>query len=233
VQKGVPSVDGVVEPVTYVGCKISDWEISVEKHGIAQLMVNIMARNELAGNGNSDPLNGSVPGLVTYSAPIGSVFHWAQATLFTGGTASTTSGVTSVSGATTAGNVRKASVKYVMALDGDRYFLGGSGFRSEPIDNGLRQIDVSFEIEWLSAETMYNAYAADTPTALQLQFQGPVIGSGSDHSMFSLLIPEMFLNGEPPKIPGPQVVTQTISLSGLDDAANNVIQASYWTLDSA
>jgi tail tube protein len=233
VQKGVPAVDGTVTPFTYVGCKITDWEISVEKHGIAQLAVNVMARNELAGAGNADPLNASVPTLLAYSPPIGSVFHWAQATLFTGGTASTTSGVTSVSGASTAGNVRKISIKYTIPLDGDRYFLGKAGFRDEPVDNGLRTIAVSFEIEWLSSEAMYNAYAADTPTALQLQLQGPVIGSGTDHSMLSILIPEMFLDGEPPKIPGPQVVTQTIPLAGLDDAANNPIQATYWTLDTA
>jgi len=231
-QKGVPSVDGVVEPFTYTGCKIIDWEISIEKHGIAQLMINVMARNELAGAGNGDPLNGAVPGLVSYVAPIGSVFHWAQSSLFTGGTATTTSGVTSVSGATLAGNVKKASVKYTIPLDGDRYFLGGSGFRSEPVDNGLRTIAVSFEIEWLSSQAMYNAYAADTPTTLQLQFQGPIIGSGADHSFFGLIIPQMFLDGEPPKVAGTQVVTQVIPLAGLDDAANNVIQATYWTLDT-
>lgn len=232
-QKGVTTVDGVTEPLTYVGCKISDWEISVEKHAIAQLALTIMARNELAGAGNSDPLNVSVPSLATYSAPIGSVFHWAQGTLFSGGTASTTSGVTSVSGASTAGNIRKASIKYTTPLDGDRYFLGKGGFRDEPIQNGLRQIAVSYEVEWLSSEAAYNAYAADTPTALQLQFQGPIIGSGSDHSMLSILIPEMFLDGEPPKVAGTQVVTQTIPLTGLDDGTNNPIQATYWTLDTA
>jgi hypothetical protein len=43
----------------------------------------------------------------------------------------------------------------------------------------------------------------------------------------------MFFNGEPPDIAGTQVVTQKIELAGLDDAANNVIQATYWTLDTA
>jgi hypothetical protein len=232
-QKGVPTVDGTVEPFTYVGCVISDWEVSVEKHGIAQLAISVLARNELAGAGNADPLNGSVPALLAYSPPIGGVFHWAQATAFTGGTASTTSGVTSVSGAATAGNLRKFSCKYTTPLDGDRYFAGKAGFRDEPKQNGLRTIDVSFEIEWLSSEAMYDAYAADTPLTLQLGFTGPVIGTGTDHSMLSLLIPEMFLEGDPPKVAGTQVVTQTIPLVGLDDGTNNPIQATYWTLDSA
>lgn len=232
IQYGIPTVDGTVEPSTIVGCKIADWEISVEKHGIAQITHTILARNELIAGLNSDPLNAALPSLVSYTAPLGGVFHWAQATLFTGGTATTSSGVTSVSGATTAGNVKKVSIKHTAALDTDRYFLGDSGFRREPVDNGLRTITVTFEIEWLSALTMMNAYLADTPTALQLQLQGGIIGSGTDHSSLTILIPEMFLDGEPPDIPGPQVITQTIPLAGLDDGTNNVIQATYWTLDT-
>jgi hypothetical protein len=116
-QKGVATVDGTVEPFTYVGCKITDWELVVAKHAIAELNLTLVARNELAGSGNADPLNGSVPGLVSYSKPIGGVFHWAQATLYTGGTASTTSGVTSLSAPTTAGNIKSISVKYTTPLD--------------------------------------------------------------------------------------------------------------------
>jgi hypothetical protein len=233
VQKGVPSVDGTVMPSTIVGCKISEWELSVAKHGIAELAVTIMARNELLGAGNSDPLNVAVPSLVAYSTPIGGVFHWAEASLYTGGTCSTTSGVTTVSAPVKTANVRNVSIKYTIPLDGDRYEMGNAGFRSEPIDNGLRVIIVSFEVEWLSSAAMYNAYAADTPTALELTLIGPSIGSGSDFSTLTILVPEMFFNGEPPDIQGTQVVTQKIELAGLDDGTNNVIQATYWTLDSA
>jgi hypothetical protein len=233
VQKGIPTVDGTVEPSTITGCKITDWELSVAKHGIAELAVTIMARNELLGAGNADPLNGSVPALVAYSAPIGGVFHWAEAALYTGGTCSTLSGVTTVSAPVKTANVRNVSIKYAIPLDGDRYEMGQAGFRSEPIDNGLRTITVSFEVEWLSSQAMYNAYAADTPTALELTLIGPSIGSGSDFSTLNILVPEMFFDEGPPDIAGPQVVTQKIVMAGLDDSVNNVIQATYWTLDSA
>lgn len=232
-QKGLTTVDGTTDPLTYVGCKLTEWELSIEKHGIAQLALTVLARNELAGSVNSDPLNASAPALAAYTPPTGGVFHWAQMSLFTGGTPSTTSGVTSVTGATLAGNVRKASIKHTVALDADRYFAGKAGFRDEPIQNGLRAIEVSYEVEWLSSEAALDAYYSDTPTALQLQFQGPVIGSGTDHSMLNILVPEMFLEGDPPAVGGPQVITQTIPLTGLDDAVNNPIQATYWTLDTA
>jgi hypothetical protein len=233
VQKGVATVDGTIEPFTYTGCKISDWELSVAKHGIAELTHTIVARNELAATGNSDPLNGSVPSLVSYSKPIGSVFHWAQATLYTGGTASTTSGLTSLSSPTTAGNIKSISIKHTVPLDVDRYFLGQGGFMSEPVDNGLRTITVSFEVEWLSAMAYQEAWYGDTATAIKLDLVGPGIGSGSDDSMFEVLIPEMFFDGEPsPVVAGTQVVTQKIDLAGLDDGTNNVIQGTYWTLDA-
>ena len=233
VQKGLTTVDGTTEPLTYCGCKISEWTLSLAKQEIAQLELTILARNELAGTLNTDPLNASLPGLVSYSAPIGGAFHWAQSTVYTGGTASTSSGLTTVSGASTAGNVKNFSIKYGIPLDADRFFTGGAGFRSEPVDNGLRGIEVNFEIEWLSSEAMLDAYYSDTPTAVELSFVGAGIGSGSDFSTLQILVPEMFLEGDPPSVDGPTVVTQKIPLTGLDDGTNNVIQATYWTLDTA
>jgi hypothetical protein len=233
VQKGLTTVDGTTEPITYGGCKISEWELSLAKQEILQLSLTLMGRTELAGTPLVDPLNASTPGLVSYSAPIGSVFHWAQGTVFLGGTASTTSGLTSVSGAATAGNIKNFSIKQSVPLDGDRFFAGGAGFRSEPIENGLRTIDVNFEVEWLASQALLNDYYADTPLTVELSFVGPGIGSGADFSTLQILIPEMFLEGDPPNVDGPTVVTQKIPLVGLDDGTNNVIQATYWTLDTA
>jgi Phage tail tube protein len=234
VQKGVTTVDGTTEPFTYVGCKIKEWELTISPKGIAQVAYQLIARNELAGNLNSDPLNVSLPALVSYSKPVGSVFHWAQMSLYTGGTASTTSGVTSVSGASLAGNIKQASIKYTTPLDNERYFANQAGFRSEPVDNGLRTITISYEVEWLAAAISgsLNSYYNDLPFALSLSFVGPTIGTGSDKSTLSFLVPETFIEGDPPKVGGTQVVTQTLNMAGLDDGTNNPIQATYWTTDS-
>jgi hypothetical protein len=234
-QKGVPAVDtGTVEPFTYVGCKISEWEIAVAKSEIAQLTVTIEARNELGGAMNSDPLNVSLPGLVTYvPPPAGGVFTFLEGSVFTGGTCSTTSGVTTVASPVKAANIRAATVKYSIPLDETRFNMGNAGFKSEQVDNNLRVPSGSLTAEWLSSESRYNAFAADTPTTFQLNFIGPSIGSGSDFSTLSILIPDIFLDGETPKVGGPEVVQQTLPWTGLDDGTNNVIQALYWTLDAA
>lgn len=233
-QKGVPAIDGTVEPFTYVGCKISEWELTSDLNAIAKLSCTIEARNELAGSGNSDPLNVSVPSLATYSLPAGGVFTFLEGAVLTGGTVSTTSGVTSVSGGSAAGNIKSFNIKQTTPLDLERYAEGNSGFRNEPLQNAIRQLGGQYVVEWLSAEAAYDAFITDTPTAIQLTFTGPVVGSsGSNHSLLGLILPLCYYDGESPKIPGPQIVTQTIPFTTLDDDTNNVIQATYQTIDSA
>lgn len=235
IQKGVPSVDGTAaNPFTYVGMKLADWEISVATGALALLTTTWEGRNELGGAGNGDPLNPSVPALGTFTeAPTNNVFHFREATLYTGGTATTTSGITTVTGNSVAGNVKSANVKQTFKLDTSRYFLGSKGFRDEPIENDFRDITGQFVVEWLNSEAMYNAYAMDTPTTLVLDFTGDPIGTGSDHSKLTITIPQIFLEGEAPKVGGPAVVTQTIPFTGLDDGSNNVIQIDYWTIDAS
>lgn len=239
-QKGVPSVDvaSVVEPFTYVGCKISDWELSVATGALAELSITIDGRNELAGAGNGDPLNGSVPTLGTFST-LGdatqelSSFHFRQATLSTG-TPTTTAGLITLGSKVTLGNVTTADFKETKSLDTGRYFLGTSGYKAEQIENGFRQIGGSFTVEWLSAETMYNAFAADTPLALELDFVGPIIGAtGTNTSLFSLIVPNIKLDGESPKVGGPAIVSQSISYTALDDEINAPYQIVYQSEDVA
>lgn len=89
-QKGVPAVDATVEPFTEVGLKITGWDLSVATGAIAQMTLTMDGRNELGGAGNSDPLNGSIPPLASFlTAQTGrglEMFHFRQATLFSGGT---------------------------------------------------------------------------------------------------------------------------------------------------
>jgi Phage tail tube protein len=234
IQKGVPAVDGgTVDPFTYTGCKVADWEISCAMGEIAKLKLTIEGRNELAGT-NKDPLNGSVPATQAFSAPPGSVFRWVGATVYYGGTPSTTSGVTSLASPTVAGHVKgPVSVQCKTPLDLTRYAPDVAPYRNEPLQNGLRSVTGSFVVEWLSAETYYNAFAADTATAIEFQFTTVGIGSGADVATMAIMVPNVRLEGESPKIPGPQVLTQTVGFTGLDDGTNNVVQATYWTLDAS
>jgi hypothetical protein len=236
VQKGVPTADnGTVEPFTYVGNKLSDWELKVSKGGLAELTLGIDGRNELAGVGNSDPLNASVPTLATFGVPTSgqgeNVFHFREATLFTGGTPTLTSGVVSLASEATATNVTDVSIKQTYKLDNERIFIGSNGFKAQQIENGFRQLTGSITMEWLSSEAMYEAFAADTTTSLELTFTGPTVSTSN--YLLDIIIPNIKLDGEPPKINGPAVVTQTIPFTGLDDETTTPIQITYQSEDAA
>jgi len=235
VQVGVPATDGTVEPKTHVGCKVESWTLSCEVNQIAQLELTLDTRNELAGAGNSDPLNGSVPALATPAYTAGmQLFHFREATLYTGGTPTLTSGVVSLAGETAAGNVKKCSIQHSVGMDKERFFLGSQGFKAEQLENAFRKISGSFDVEWLSTEAMYNAFAADSTTSLELKFVGPIIGSsGSNTMLMDVIIPNIKLDGESPKVNGPAVVQQAVPYTGLDDQATTQIQFTYQSTDSS
>jgi hypothetical protein len=234
-QKGVPTADNAtVEPVTYVGCKISDWDLKVATGAIAELTLTIDGRNELAGAGNSDPLNGAVPALASFATPTSglgeSLFHFREATLYQGGTPTLTSGKVTLAGSTPVANVKDCDIKHSFKFDDSRYFLGGNGFKSEPIENNYRAITGSLTAEWFSSEAMYNAFAADTTTSLELTFVGATVGASN--YLFDIIIPNVKFDGESPKVSGPAVVTQAVSFTGLDDEATAPIQILYQSEDT-
>lgn len=236
IQKGVPTADNAtVEPFTYVGMKMASSQIKVSTGAIAELTMNFDGRNELAGAGNGDPLNGSVPTLATWSLPstgLGeSVFHFKEATLSYGGTPTLTSGVVSLTSSTPAAEVKDCTIGQSYSYDNTRIFLGGNGFKSEPIENNYRKITGSFTAEWQSSEAFYNAFSADTTTSLELTFTGPTVGTSN--YLLDIIIPNIKLEGESPKVGGPAVVTQALNFVGLDDEATVPIQVTYQSEDVA
>jgi hypothetical protein len=233
IQKGITGIDGTIVPYTYVGCKVSEWDISATMGEIPKWTMTIEGRNELATGGDTDPLNGSVPTLQTYTAPPGGVFTWNQGALLYGGTVSTTTGVTSISAPTAAGNIKSFSLKVTRGMDFERFSPELAGFRNEPLQNTWTLITGQFVVEFLSSAAYYAAYANDTATAFQMNFTGPIVGTpGSNHSLLGLLMSNIRLEGESAKVPGPAVLTQTIPISVFDDGTNNILQATYQTVDT-
>jgi hypothetical protein len=110
-------------------------------------------------------------------------------------------------------------------------FLNGNGFKAEQIENAMRTISGSMDMEWLSSEAVYNAYANDTTTSLQLTFTGATVGASN--YLLDIIIPNIKFEGEAPKVPGPAVITQRANFTGLDDETTVPIQITYQSEDSA
>jgi hypothetical protein len=232
-QKGVPATDATVEPHTFVGGKVVSWEIQCSTGAIAQLILNMDARNELAGAGNSDPLNGAIPTLATWALPStglgASVFHFREATLLSGGAPTLTTGVVTLPGATALAQVKDITIQHAFTYDTNRVFIGGNGFKSEPIENAMRHIGGSFTAEFQSSQALYNAYAADTTTSLQLTFTGDTVSTSN--YLLDIIIPNIKLDGESPKVAGPGVIALQVPFTGSDDEATTPIQITYQSED--
>lgn len=245
-QEGIPTISGAVEPFTYVGCKVTDFELKAAYGSIAEMTLGIDARNELAASGQygaasaaADPLNGSVPALQAWNGPPTGgqgeqVFHFREATIYTGYTYTYASHMIQPcsNSSYAAGNIKDIDLKHVVKLENNRYFAGNQGFKAEQIENGFRGINGTFTIEWLSSEAMYQSFQSDTTTSLECSFVGPTIG-GSYTYLLDVIIPNIKLEGESPKVPGPAVVTQAVPFTGLDDESTCPIQFIYQTEDTA
>ena len=250
-QKGVPTADvpgsTVVEPFTYVGCKVSDWEISVETGALVQCSLTIDSRAELNGTSIDTQLNsGSAPSLITFSetgvsgtaTSAGftdqlSVFHFREGTIYTGGVPTVSTGVLSLPGQTAAANIKSADFKETHTMDTNRYFIGSGGFKAEQIENGFRKLTGSLVAEFLSAETYYSAFAADSTTSVELTFVGGVAGtSGANADTFTIIFPNIKLDGESPHVGGPGIITESVAFTGLDDNATAPYQIQYVSSDS-
>lgn len=237
VQKGVPTADNAtVEPVTEVGCKISDWELKVATGAIAELTLTIDGRNELAGSGvHGDPLNATVPVLspfATVNTGLGySVFQFREATLFQGGTPALTTGVVGLTGSIAVANVKDVSMKQASKRDDTRIFVGANGFKAEPIENDFRALTGSMTAEWYSSEALYDAFADDTTTSLELTFTGASVSTSN--YLLDIIIPNIKFEGETPKVSGPKVVDQAMTFTGLDDETTTPIQITYQSEDTA
>ena len=245
VQKGVPAADnGAVEPFTEVGCKLSDWEIKCAVGQIAELTLTVDGRNELGGpypNGgvssSGDPLNAATPALATFSIPTSGLgeglFHFREATLYTGYTYTYASNqITPCSNtAYKSAQIKDIDIKHSVKFDSSRIFLGSSGFKSEQIENGFRAMSGTFTAEWQSSEAWYAAFAGDTTSSLELSFIGPSVSTSN--YFLDIIIPNIRLDGESPKVPGPAVVTQSVGFTGLDDESTCPIQIIYQSEDTA
>lgn len=140
VQVGKPDVAGTVQPFSFYGMKVTDWELSMDAGGLVTLSTSLIGK-QLA---TSDSL-------ATASYGTGS------ATPFTFKHASAT-----IAGS--AANVKKLTITGSNGLDGDRRFIG-SEYRAEPLEAELREYGGTVDLEFENL-TQYNRFRNANEVAL-------------------------------------------------------------------
>ena len=227
VQVGRPQISGVtVQPFTYTGVKITDWEFSCNDNQIAQLKVTCDGRDEGTSTGLA---------AASYPTPNG-LFAFSHASTFTlGGTASTTSGLTSVSGGSSLGSlVTGIDITGSTPMKADRYGLGNQGLKGEPIENAIPTITGTLSTEFFSRTELYDVFKANTTQPLQIDFtkfdssgnDANGVASGPNPFRLSIILPSVRFKTGSVNVNGPDVVPQSIGFQAYDDGSgtNPVIQ---------
>ena len=227
VQFGRPQILSItVQPFTYTGVKVQNWEFSVSDNQIAQLKLTVDARDESTAIGLA---------AASYPTPNG-LFSFAHATNFKiGGTATTSAGETTVaSGVSVASAVTGVVITGDTPMKDDRRGLGNAGLKNEPIENGIPMITGTLNTEFYSRAEMYDVFKAGTLQPLQLDFtkfdtagnDANGVNAGPNPYLLSFIFPQVrFLTGAT-NVSGPDVLPQSIGFKAYDDGSgtNPVLQ---------
>jgi hypothetical protein len=159
-------------------------------------------------------------------------FDFSQATLKLGGTPATASGETTISGGTAVATiVRSVSISGENPMADERFGIGNAGLRSEPLQNDIPTVTGTLEAEFNKTE-LYDLFANNTTTALQLDMTGAVI-SGANNFLFSFILPAVKLKKASPTVGGPDVVAMSTDFEAYSNEADPVIQIKIVSDESA
>jgi len=196
-----PDIANVAQPFTYHGCRISEWSLECGVGDFAHMTMSILGEDE----DNST-------GLAVASYPTANkALTWVQGTITVAG------------GAT---DIKSVSLKAANNLADDRYFLGRV-LRSQPLENALREVTGTFEVEF-NGLTNYNRFIAGTEAAIVLLFQGLTI-SGI-YKFETKITMNVRFDGETPKVGGPEIVPQNLPFKVVNDGTTS-IKVEYQTTD--
>jgi hypothetical protein len=226
-QVGRPQISGVtVQPFTYQGVKVTDWEFSCNDNQIAQLKVTCDGQQELTATSLA---------AASYPTPNG-LFSFADATNFKiGGTATTAGGETTVaSGVAVGSRVTGITITGSTPMKVDRYGLGNAGLKGEPIENAIPTITGTLTTEFYSRTELYDLLKSNSTTVLQLDFSHGDAGSGNPY-LLSFIFPAIKVKSGSMNINGPDVIPQTIGFQAYDDGSgtNPVIQVKLVSKESS
>ena len=234
-QVGRPQISGVtVQPFTYTGVKCTDWEFSVSDNQIAQLKLTFDGQTELTSTALA---------AASYPTPNG-LFSFANASVMTlGGTATTSAGETTIaSGVALGSRVTGITITGSTPMKVDRYGLGNSGLKGEPIENAIPTITGTLTTEFFSRTELYDLFKANTTTPMQIDFtkfdpagnDANGVASGPNPYRLSFILPAVRFKSAAVNVTSPDVIPQTIGFQAYDDGTTNpVIQVKLVSKESS
>jgi hypothetical protein len=222
VQIGKPEPSsGTVQPFTYRGCKVKSFEFAVSDTEDAKWTIDVdgFAETNATALATNSPVTGLYP------------FNFSQITAFkVGGTASTASGVVSISsGTAVAAVVKSFSLKCDWGLVVDRWGLGLTDKAEQlPV---LPTITFTLDAEFKKSE-WYDIYTAKTLRPMQLTFVGSQIASTGQYDTLDLVIAQTLIKTAKTNVAGPGIVRCQVAGQVYWDESNNALQVTCISADS-
>lgn len=188
VQVGRTSVDGTTHAFSYLGCRVSEWEMEAAVEDPVKMTVSLFGREEV-----------TTEALETVTYPVGNrIYTFVQGTLTVDGTPV---------------DVKEFSLSGENGLDDERYFLG-SQLRKAPIQAELRTYEGELTTEFNDL-VLYNKFINGTEGTLELTFDGPNIEDTFGYQV--KITCNVRFDGETPTIGGTEVIEQNIAFTCIDD----------------
>jgi hypothetical protein len=236
VQVGRPQISGTtVQPFTYSGVKVTDWQFSCNDNQIAQLQVTCDGRNESTSVALA---------AASYPTPNG-LFSFANASVMTvGGTASTAAGETTIAAGVSLGSlVSGVTITGSTPMKVDRYGLGNQGLKGEPIENAIPTITGTLTTEFYSRTELYDVFKGFGSTPMQIDFtkfdpagnDANGAAAGPNPYRLSFIFPSVRFKTAAVNVNGPDVVPQSVDFQAYDDGSgtNPVIQVKLVSKESS
>lgn len=225
IQVGRPEPStGTVVPFAFLGCKCSQWELSVSDGDHAKLSTTWDGRDEDTTTGLAAASYASGAGL----------FNFSHATLKLGGTPTTggTPSQISIAGGTTVATViNQITVRGENPLEVGRYGLGNAGLKNEQLENDYPSVTGTFDAEFNKTE-FYDVFKATSSVAMQLDMSFGDAG-GANPFLLSFIAPKIRLKDATPSVNGPGLVRANTEFEVYDDETNAPFQFKYVSTDTA
>lgn len=226
IQVGRPEpYTGTVKPHTFTGCKVTSWELTASENADLILTVNFDGWLETTATALAT---------ASYSSSQ-AIFEGVDCTTLTlGGTATTTTGVTSVAdGVAMVAVAPTFTIKGDIPLANERYGLLGGGVKKEQLQNDYPTITGTIDAEYLQSEA-YALYVAQTPTVLEVNFTRGDAGTSNPFKL-GFLMPAVLFKNVKPSVDGPGLVRSPIEFEAYDDGggSNPILQVSIVSTDTA
>jgi hypothetical protein len=212
-QTGIADVGGTSRPYTFLGGKITKFDLSCGIDDYLKMTADIDCRDVVESQTLVAP---------SYAAGTRS-FHWDQGAVKIsdlGGSPASIDGV------------RKLSLNCERKMDTGRFYFGVGGLKAEPILNDFTSITGSLDADLILKADLADRYRDDTPFALVWEFVGPLIAS-TYYETFRVTLPDCFFDDAGPTLDGPDLAKLPMKFTALYDGTNPPMKIEIISIDMA